>query len=122
MANISINFSEVIGSFESVQAEIPATALPQLQEYENLVLCKSDAEDVHVAATAKDDNVAVIIGYVSEASAKTKTIKVEFDTEVTVDFYLTDGKNLCQKIKPLKGKSIAFMMDPGTVVQLVGTK
>ena len=66
MANITINYSEVVGNYESAQADIPVKVLPQLQEYGNLALCTSDAEDIHVVATVKDDNVAAIIGYVTE--------------------------------------------------------
>ncbi|MBQ4087025.1 MAG: hypothetical protein IJC78_02115 [Clostridia bacterium] len=117
MANISINFSEVVNGYEGL-----GKVLPQLEPISNLAFSKSDADDVRVAANVAGDEVAAIINYVAEKGAKTKTIKVEFDIDVEVDFYLSDGEHDCEKIKTLKGKSIAFMMDPGTVVQLLGKK
>ncbi len=117
MANISINYSEVVSGYEGL-----GKVLPQLETLCNLAYAKSDADDVRVAANVVGDDVAAIINYVAEKGSKTKTIKIEFDVEVEVDFYLSDGERDCEKIKTLKGKSIAFMMDPGTVVQLLGKK
>ena len=117
MANISINYSEVVSNYEGL-----GKVLPQLESLCNLAYAKSDADDVRVAANVCGDEVAAIINYVAEKGAKTKTIKIELDVEVEVDFYLSDGEHDCEKIKTLKGKSIAFMMEPGTVVQLLGKK
>ena len=117
MANITINYSEVVSGYEGL-----GKVLPQMETLCNLAYVKSDADDVRVAANVVGDSVAAIINYVAEKGSKTKTIKIEFDVEVEVDFYLSDGEHDCEKIKTLKGKSIAFMMDPGTVVQLLGKK
>ena len=117
MANISINYSQVVSGYEGLKK-----VLPQLETLKNLAYAKSDADDVRVAANVAGDDVAAIINYVAEKGSKTKTIKIEFDVEVEVDFYLSDGEHDCEKLNTLKGKSIAFMMDPGTVVQLLGKR